>query len=163
MYKANSFTAPAFSVMETIVAMLVTAIVMGLIFVIFTMVAERMIDYKKQNQLVGDMNRLTYSINKDIFDNEKMNSGDNTIVFSGYTGQIVKYEILPEQILRQSQSFTDTFQIKTFRFVIDTVQSASKRNIFRKLALQVEVNERPMSLSFYKRVYPNELLMTFKP
>lgn len=162
MYRENS-TIPAFSVMETVVAMAITAIVMGLIFVIFSIVTERMLDYKSQNQLVSDMNRLTYSLNKDIFESQQMQTRDNAIVFSGYSGSVVQYQIQPERILRQSETFTDTFQIATSRFAIDTVQSPSKKNIFRKLALRVQVNERPLDLRFFKRVYPSELLMSPKP
>ncbi len=162
MYRANS-SVPAFSVMETVVAMAITAIVMGLIFAIFSIVTERMIDYKNQNQLVSDMNRLTYSLNKDIFESQQMQTRDNAIVFSTYAGSVVQYQIQPELILRQSPAFTDTFQIATSRFAIDTVQSPSKKNIFRKLALRVQVNERPLDLRFFKRVYPNELLMNPTP
>ncbi|TEB41140.1 hypothetical protein D0809_27035, partial [Flavobacterium circumlabens] len=77
---------PAFSIIETLVGMAFTAIIMCILFAIFSIVTERMIDFRNQNQLVNDLNRLTYSLNKDIFEKEKMNRTDNELSFKGYAG-----------------------------------------------------------------------------
>lgn len=153
---------PAFSIMEVIVGMAITAIIMGIIFVIFSIVSERMMDYKNQNQLVNDLNRLTYSINKDIFETEKMNIVESEVIFNGYSGEIVKYYFQEDYILRNATSFIDTFRIKLKGIVIDSVKSDSQKLVFRKLKLNVEVNEKEMDLNFYKRIYANELLQTIK-
>ena len=76
----------AFSIVEAIVGMAITAIIMSIIFVVFSIVTERMMDYKNQNESICDLNRLTYSVNKDIFENEKMTVIDNEITFKGYSG-----------------------------------------------------------------------------
>lgn len=153
---------PAFSIMEAIVGMAITAIVMGITFVIFSIVTERMLDFKNQNQLVNDLNRLTYSINKDIFETENMNVVENEVTFKGYAGEIVKYSFQEEYILRSKESFVDTFQIKSKQIIVDSVKSNSNRLVFRKLRLNVEVNKKVMDLRFYKRVYANELLQLIK-
>lgn len=57
MNSKNSIS--AFSLIEAIVSMAITAIIMGFFFVIFSIVTERMLDYKNQNELVNDLNRLT--------------------------------------------------------------------------------------------------------
>lgn len=152
----------AFSIMEAIVGMAITAIIMGIIFVIFSIVTERMMDFKNQNQLVNDLNRLTYSINKDIFETENMNVVENEVIFKGYAGEIVKYSFQEEYILRSKESFVDTFQIKSKQIIVDSVKSNSDRLVFRKLRLNVEVNKKVMDLRFYKRVYANELLQLIK-
>lgn len=153
---------PAFSIMEAIVGMAITAIIMGIIFVIFSIVTERMMDFKNQNQLVNDLNRLTYSINKDIFETENMNVVENEVIFKGYAGEIVKYSFQEEYILRSKESFVDTFQIKSKQIIVDSVKSNSDRLVFRKLRLNVEVNKKVMDLRFYKRVYANELLQLIR-
>lgn len=153
---------PAFSIMEAIVGMAITAIIMGIIFVIFSIVTERMMDFKNQNQLVNDLNRLTYSINKDIFETENMNVAENEVIFKGYAGEIVKYSFQEEYILRSKESFVDTFQIKSKQIIVDSVKNNSDRLVFRKLRLNVEVNKKVMDLRFYKRVYANELLQLIK-
>jgi hypothetical protein len=158
----NKNSIPAFSIIEAIVGMAVTAIIMGIIFVIFSIMSERMLDYKNQNQLVNDLNRLTYSINKDIFEKEKMEVIENEVHFNGYAGERVKYNFQEDYILRNAETFTDTFRIKLKGVVIDSVKSKSQKLFFRKLKLNVEVNEKAMDLNFYKRIHANELLQAIK-
>lgn len=148
----------AFSIIEAIVGMAVTAIVMGLTFVIFSMITERMLDFKNQNQLVNDMNRLTFSINKDIFESDKMLFKEQQIEFRGYSGEHILYDFEENQILRHKETFVDTFKIPLKQIWVDSIKSKSTRLVFQKIKLQVEMNDKPMNLVFYKRVYANELL-----
>lgn len=152
----------AFSIIEAIVGMAVTAIIMGILFVIFSIVTGRMLDFKSQNQLVNDLNRLTYSLNKDIFEKEKMTASENEIYFNGYAGEKVSYQFFDDVILRNSETFVDTFQIKLKTMVLDTVKSKSQQFVYQKIKLNIEANEKELDLRFYKRVYPNELLQKIK-
>lgn len=94
-YKAavNKTQLQAFSMIEAIVGMAITAIIMSLIFVVFSIVTERLLDFKNQNQPVNDLNRLTYSVNKDIFENDKMQIRQEELVFTGYSGELVRYSV----------------------------------------------------------------------
>lgn len=152
----------AFSIIEAIVGMAVTAIIMGILFVIFSIVSGRMLDFKNQNQLINDLNRLTYSLNKDIFEKEKMTASENEIYFNGYAGERVSYQFFDDVILRNSETFVDTFQIKLKTMVLDTVKSKSQQFVYQKIKLNIEANEKELDLRFYKRVYPNELLQKIK-
>ncbi|RXR21241.1 hypothetical protein EQG63_04700 [Flavobacterium amnicola] len=160
MTKKNSIN--AFSIVEAIVSMTIMAIILGIVFFIFSIVTERMLDYKNQNQLVNDLNRLTYSLNKDIFDNEKMHLMQDGIIFNGYSGELVSYNFTNDYILRSKETFIDTFKIKLNQTRIDSVKSNSQRKVFLKLNLSVEANERVMDLNFYKPVHANELLQSIK-
>jgi len=155
-------TIPAFSIIEAIVGMAVTAIIMGVLFVIFSIVSGRMIDFKNQNLLVNDLNRLTYILNKDIFEKEKMTTLENEIYFSGYAGEKVSYQFLEQYILRNSETFVDTFHIKLKSMVMDTVKSKSEQFVYQKMKLKIESNEKELDLRFYKRLYPNQLLKNSK-
>ncbi len=161
MMKSNH-AIQAFSIIEAIISMAITAIIMSIIFVIFSIVTERMIDYKNQNRLINDLNRITYAINKDIFENEKMILLDTQLTFNGYEGKVVKYNFLEDYTLRIKETFIDTFKIKLKRIAIDSVKSESERKIFQKLKVNIEVNEKSMDLNFYKNVFPNELLKNIK-
>jgi type II secretory pathway pseudopilin PulG len=154
----NKNSVPAFSIIETIVGMVISAIIMGILFVIFSITTERMLDFKNQNQLINDLNRFTYSINKDVFENEKMSIDDNEFIFDGYSGNKIRYNFLEEYTLRSSETFIDTFKIKLNHIVIDTVKSKSERLLFQRVKLKVDINESEMDLKFYKRIYANELI-----
>lgn len=158
----NKYFIPAFSIIESVVGMAITAIIMGIIFFIFSIVTERMLDYKNQNQLVNDLNRLTYSVNKDIFESEKMTAENQEIVFKGYTGEVVKYNFLAEYTLRSNAVFIDTFKIKLRSIILDTVATHSQKKTFQKVHMTIEANEKNLDLNFYKNVYPNELLKKIK-
>jgi hypothetical protein len=149
----------AFSIVEAIVGMAITALIMSIIFVVFSIVTERMMDYKNQNESICDLNRLTYSVNKDIFENEKMTVIDNEITFKGYSGENIKYSFLEDYTLRNNEIFIDTFKIKLNQIHIDTVKSKSEQFVFQKLKFNIEINENKMDLKFYKRIYANELLL----
>ncbi len=148
----------AFSIIEAIVSMAVSAIIMGMVFVIFSIVSERMLDYKNQNQLINDLNRLTYIVNKDIFENQKMNLNDNEISFKSYSGNFLKYEFNDDFILRKKEDFIDTFRIRLNKISFDTVQNKTQNLVYQKIKLMIEVNENIVDLKFYKQVYANELL-----
>lgn len=135
---------------------------MGVLFVIFSIITGRMLDFKNQNQLVNDLNRLTYSLNKDIFEKEKMTVLENEIYFNGYTGERVSYLFSDDYILRNSETFIDTFRIKLRQIVVDTLRSKSEQFVFQKVKLNIESNEKELDLKFYKRVYANELLEKMK-
>ncbi|KIA97312.1 hypothetical protein OA93_15420 [Flavobacterium sp. KMS] len=156
----NQKSVPAFSIIEAIVGMAITAIIMGVIFMIFTIITDRMLDFKNQNQLINDLNRLTYCLNKDIFEKEQMTLVDNTIFFNGYSGLKSSYQFSNNYILRSNDTFIDTFQIKLNTIVVDTIRSKSGKLFFQKIKLNIEPNEKVMDLKFYKRIYPNELLQT---
>jgi len=158
----NVTSIPAFSIIEALVGMAITAIIMGVLFVIFSIITGRMLDFKNQNQLVNDLNRLTYSINKDIFEKEKITVSKNDIYFNGYTGEKVYYQFSDDYILRNSETFVDTFRIKLKKIVMDTVKSKTEQFVFQKIKLNIESNEKELDLRFYKRIYPNELLQTLK-
>ena len=148
----------AFSIMEAIVGMAVTAIIMGIIFVIFSIMSAQLLDFKEQNEVIADMNRLTYSINRDIFESEKMNISDEQLVFNSYSGNKVAYAIAPEYMLRISETFTDTFHVQAAVASIDSVKSRSGKIIFCKLKLNLQVKEENIDLKFFKQVHANELL-----
>ena len=164
-YRPNKGTphVAAFSVMETLVAMAVTAIVLGITFAVFTIVSERMLDYKRQNQFVGDLNRLTYSMNKDIFESEKMSGDAQGIDFRDYAGNQVHYRFASDYILRESRMFIDTFELKNSRLTIDSIHNSSRRAVFLRLSLLTEINQNKTRFRFYKRVYPNQMPPIFKP
>ncbi|WP_281635423.1 PulJ/GspJ family protein [Flavobacterium marginilacus] len=158
----NSVSVPAFSITEAVVGMAITAIIMGILFVIFSIITGRMLDFKNQNQLVNDLNRLTYSLNKDIFEKEKMIVLPNEIYFNGYAGEKIHYQFSDDYILRNSETFVDTFRIRLNKMDMDTVKNKSGQFVFQKIKLNIESNEKKLDLRFYKRLYPNELLKSIQ-
>lgn len=152
----------AFSIVEAMIGMVVTAVILSITFFIFSIVTERMYDFKSQNQLVNDLNRLTYSVNKDIFENQNVVVKENQLIFNRYSGGAIDYQFDEKYILRYQNEFVDTFNIVLKNIQVDSIKSESNKKAFIKLKFDLSVNDREIDLSFYKPIYPNEFLQRIK-
>ena len=154
----KKYSIPAFSIVEVMVSMAITAIIIGLIFGIFSIVSEQILLFKEQNQYTADFNRLSYSISKAIFESEKMQLQENSLHFQTYDGKTLIYNQQDDFLIRKAEQFTDTFQLQFQQIQLDTVYNTSKSKIFQKLELQLEANKQPYTLRFYKPVYANDII-----
>ncbi|MGV7108112.1 PulJ/GspJ family protein [Flavobacterium sp. U410] len=154
----KKYSIPAFSIVEVMVSMAITAIIIGLIFGIFSIVSEQILLFKEQNQYTADFNRLSYSISKAIFESEKMQLRENSLHFQTYDGKTLIYNQQDDFLIRKAEQFTDTFQLQFQQIQLDTVYNTSKSKIFQKLELQLEANKQPYTLRFYKPVYANDII-----
>lgn len=149
----------AFSIVEVMVSMVITAIIVGLIFGIFTIVSEQILSFKKENEQTSDFNRLSYSLNKAVFDSEKMIARTNGVYFQTYDGDTISYQKEEEYLIRKAQTFTDTFKLQLNEIRVDSVFNASKSKVFQKLELDLLINENTVPLRFYKPIYANQLIL----
>jgi hypothetical protein len=158
MQQNSKHNIPAFSIVEAMVSMVLTAIIIGLVFGIFTIVSEQLYNFKEQNQYTSDFNRLSYSMNKSIFESDKMIQSENAIIFLGYNGDSVVFIKNEDYILRSHKTFKDTFQLKVSEMIIDSVYNTNRSKVFQKIAFDVLLNEQKIPLHFYKPVYANQLI-----
>jgi hypothetical protein len=151
----------AFSIIETVVSLVITAIVMGLIFLIFSILSERMMDFKLQNETIADLNRLTYLLNKDIFESEEMSSDAEALHFySSKTGKI-DYHIHEKYTLRHQHDFIDTFKLIIKHFKSDTLQHQNQKVVFNRIWFETEINGKLNDLSFFRRIHSDELIKQY--
>jgi hypothetical protein len=153
----------AFSIMETIISMVITALIISIVFVLFSILTEKLFDIKKQNQLTNDLNRLSFAINKDIFENEKMIYSDSSWIFVSFNlKDTVEYQFKDSSVVRSKNEFMDTLGIKVIQMNRDSVWNKSKKIGFTKIKLSLEIDKRNTELDFYKRVYSNERNLIIK-
>ena len=154
----NRYNIPAFTIIEAIVSMAITAIILSIIFVIFSITSQRLMDFKKQNEHINDLNRLSYSINKSIFESEKMQATDEEILFNTYSGDIIRYNISDEYFVRSQGEFTDTFHLVTKNIHLEVLDNRLKNIVYQRLRWNLDVDGKTMKLNFYKKLYPTELI-----
>lgn len=148
----------AFSIIEVLITMVIAAIILGVTFTIFTIISERLLDYKNQNQLVNDLNRFTYSFNKDIFDNDELFAIDDELTFKNYNNTVTKYFFEENSIIRDKQDFIDTFKITLKHYQSDTVKTKNQKLIFERIKMKISADSVILDLNFYKPIYANEIL-----
>ena len=154
----NSNYIKAFSIVEVMVSMVITAIIVGLIFGVFTIVSEQILRFKKENEQTADFNRLSYSLSKSVFDCEEMIVRDSGVYFQTYDGDVIFYKKEAAYLIRKALTFTDTFKIQLDEIRIDSVFNSNKSKVFQKLELQFFINENKVPLRFYKPIYANQLI-----
>lgn len=154
---------PGFTIVEAIVSMVVTAIILSIIYVIFSIFSERLLDVKWQNEYINDVNRFSYAINKEIFESESMTIIGSAVKFKKYSGNTVNFLINEFSIARyDSSDFKDTFKLKVHKIHIDTLKSINKKDAYQRLKLNVGDGKQIQELNFYKKVYANELVMVMR-
>lgn len=153
----------AFSIMETIISMVITALIISIVFVLFSILTERLFYIKNQNQATNDLNRLSFAINKDIFENEKMFYSDTTWTFVSFNLEdTTKYQFKDSIVVRSKNEFIDTLGIRVIQMNRDSLWNKSKKIGYTKIKLSLEIENRMTDLNFYKRVYPNERNLIIK-
>lgn len=158
----TKYNIPAFSIVEVLVSMAITAIIIGVIFTVFSIVSEQLFNFKEQNQYISDYNRFSYVVNKDIFESEEMISTENGFIFKKYTGDEVVFEKQDSIFLRKAKTFVDTFQFEINTIHFDTLKNSSKNKVFQRLNITLQVNKNEQQLRFYKPIYANQLIRNEK-
>lgn len=148
--------------METVVSMVIIAIIMGLVFAIFAILSERMLDFKNQNQMVADLNRLTYTINKDMFENQNVMTQEGNVAFVGYAGNSTIYKRYPDFMVREGNVLRDTFQIAIDKMTLDTVKSQDNRIVFHRFRVSFNLYQKPVDFKFYKKINADQLIENCK-
>jgi len=115
-----------------------------------------MFDFKKQNEYTTNLNRLTYSFNKAIFESEEMRLADGQLVFTNYDGNLTRYTINKDYLVRAAGEFKDTFNFKFSALKIDTLSGQQGKEIYQRL--NCNISEGDLSLNFYKKIYANAIL-----
>ncbi|TRW27541.1 hypothetical protein FMM05_02565 [Flavobacterium zepuense] len=155
----NGYNIKAFTIVEVVVGLAITAIIIAIIFVIFTVSSERLFDFKKQNQQINDVNRLTYSLQKGIYDSELMMLlDDDALIFNNYDGSKSRYNYTAEYFVLERENLTDTFFVAVTKVKIDTISSESKKNIYQRLQCHLNIDNVETQLNFYKKIYADQLL-----
>ena len=154
----NNGALRAFTVMEVLISMLVTAIILSVVFVIFSILSQRMADFTLRNEPVAEMNRFTYCINKDIFESEEMHVTDSGIAFKEYLGASPFWKCKDGMMVRTKSDFTDTFHLKQRAILLDSVYGPGRERAFQRLTIQIVTDSIDMRLRFYKPLFPAGLL-----
>lgn len=158
----NRYNIAAFTIIEAIVSMVITAIILSIIFVIFSITSQRLMDFKKQNEQINDLNRLSYSINKSIFESENMDAAGDEIVFTTYDGDVIQYSLADDYFTRTQGEFVDTFHLAIRDVHLDVLDNKNKNIAYQRLKWNLNIEGKRMELNFYKKLYATELIKPIK-
>lgn len=147
---------PAFSITETIISMLVIAIVISVVFVLYAAINNQVNTYRITSDNISSQHRLSYLLNKDINAYQNMTLTNNQLSFFSHDSSKIYYMINQKKITRKDLTTIDTFHYPTRDIKLDTVQSITGK-IFSTLVLS-SADQTDKELFFYKRIYPDRML-----
>lgn len=159
---SNKGNIKAFTVVEAVISLIITAFIAAIVFVIFSLTSSRVEDFRKSNAYIADITRMSYALNKDIFENNLMDYKEGMLMFTGHYGDRVVYNFQDNFIVRQSASHADTFAIRTERILCDTVQNYARIHVYQRLQLKLSHKGQGTELGFYKKLYADQILNSYE-
>ncbi len=151
--------ADAFSTVEVLVGMAVTAIILSVVYVIITVTTQRLNDFEIQNEYISDVNRLSYSLNKLISGSEKMRLTPEGLVFESYDGKVSEYKGSDEYVIHTERGFKDTFHFPLPQMRMDTLKGKNPCLQYQRLSLKIAARgQQEQNYAFYKKIYASGLL-----
>lgn len=152
----------SFSVLEVTFSLLVTAIIIGIIYVLFDLLTYRLEKFKQENVVVTDFNRFSAVFSSDLSKNDVLRSDNEDICLNGFKNDSCIYIFNNDYITRTNHTFIDTFNIKIITIKLDTVSNGKKTNVFQRLTFDFDFDNEIKTVSYHKRLYPDVLLKEFK-
>lgn len=149
----------AFSIVETVITLIIATIIVSIVFILFSITEERLIDLKKSNSFSNDLNRLSFAINKDIFENDTLLNGPDYLTFIHYNKlDSINYIFSDSAVVRKKKDFTDTLFIKVKKISFEHLKSKNEKYHFLKMKFEIKDSSKSYELKFYKRFFLNSIV-----
>jgi Tfp pilus assembly protein PilE len=164
----NKYRLPAFTILELTVAMLLSAIVIGITYTSFTIVSKSYSGFTERNNEMAVLIRLDELLQRDVSRSNAIYKEQDGVEFV-QSGQTVKYIFLPEQVVRLS-TVADTFKVKTVELKLSFEQHAltvdesasSDQNLVDELELTLLYEDEKFPYHYVKQ-YSSENLIKRNP
>jgi prepilin-type N-terminal cleavage/methylation domain-containing protein len=107
----NKYRINAFTLMEVTVAMLISAVVIGITYTSYSIIVKYYASYNKKNTAVGELATVDHLLRRDFDKADSIQTDTAGVVFYE-NEQKVKYEFNPNFIVRKAAGI-DTFKVDT--------------------------------------------------
>nr|WP_146749917.1 hypothetical protein [Mucilaginibacter rubeus] len=111
----NKNKLPAFTIMELTVAMLISAIVIGLMYSAYAIISHSYLSFVDRNNNTDMLASLDQRLNRDIDKAEMIYRDSNTVTMSSHIDTVI-YRFQADRVIRQ-KLLADTFKVSTESFI----------------------------------------------
>jgi len=157
----------AFTIIEVTITMLISAIVIGITYSVYSIVSYSYSSFNSKNENMAVVLRLDELLRKD-FDRSQCIVKDTSGITFQAAGRLIKYKFDPDYILR-IDLITDTFKVKpdTANVFFETkpineIETSAEQNQIDELNLTLTSQNEKITYHYHK-VYSSENLFTRKP
>lgn len=152
----------AFTLMELVVAMLISSVVVLTAYETYTITTVQCSDYKKRSTLIGQSYQLSMVLNKDCFDaNTVWLNSDSNLIFKSDGNPDIAYTFRNNYILRQVNPLIQD----TFYFTAADIQAKlepntlqNNINLIDNFSFKIKVLGENVSMGL-KKEYAADVLM----
>ena len=145
---------PAFTIMEVTIAMLLSAIVIGITYTVFTIVTRSYRDYQLKHEKMAVVLRLDELLRKD-FDRADIIMKDTDGIAMKNKMQLTKYRFYGDYVLRVGTT-VDTFKVKTdsvvssFENQMITTDASGEQSRVDQLDVLIILEKEKIPYYYYK-------------
>lgn len=157
---------PGFTIMEVTIAMLLSAIVIGLAYTVFSLVTRSYQSYQARHRQMATVLSLDGMLRRD-FDRAEVILEDTDGIVLTSKNHLIKYRFYPDYILRKGIA-TDTFRLKadsvakTFEGkAIDDSGTGAEENRIDELDIQLTLQKQKIPY-YYHKIYSSANLINRK-
>jgi len=111
----NKNRIPAFTIMELTIAMLISAIVIGLMYLAYAIISHSYLSFVDRNNNTSTITSLDRRLNRDIDKAEMIYRDSNTVTMRSNIDTVI-YRFRADRVIRQ-KLIVDTFKVNTEGFV----------------------------------------------
>jgi len=157
---------PAFTIMEVTIAMLLSAIVIGVCYTVFSIVTHSYHGYQLKHEGTASVLRLDELLQKD-FERAEIVLKDTGGIALKNGARLIKYRFNTEYVLRVGIT-TDTFKVKTDSIVttfekkeVSTIDTDLESNRIDQLDIMITVEKETIPY-YYHKLYSSVNLINRK-
>jgi hypothetical protein len=158
---------PAFTMMEVTIAMLLSTIVIGITYTVFSIITRSYHSYNLKHEEMATVLRLDELLQKD-FDRAEIVLKDTDGIAMQNKDGLTRYRFYGDYILRVGLS-TDTFKVKNDSVitsfesqVISSVERSAEQNRLDELDIQFTLQKEKIPY-YYRKIYSSENLINRNP
>ena len=156
----------AFTIMEVMVTMLITALLIGVVYTSYSLILKSHHSFTTKNEDMADLLTLDHLLKKD-FDQAEVISKETDGIIITNKERLIHYLLKPDHLIRYAIR-TDTFKVAvqdiltSFENVpLEEIQSIEEQNRIDELAFTVSFHGERISYHYHK-IYSSENLMQSK-
>jgi type II secretory pathway pseudopilin PulG len=151
----------SFTMMELVVAMLISSIVISIAFYAWSLIGGQLTKRQIQSGKIMECILFQRALRRDVDRAEYIgDSADNRCLLLAMSGHAIRYWIDTSRIIRSRDGITDTFflggKIGSIKYVNDSLP------LVRSLLIQIEINKESLVLPFSKEYTAGELIRAEK-
>lgn len=152
----------AFTLIELVLAMLLTAMVIGMCYSALTIFEKLAINYHSKMADRHDIQVFRQVLKNDIDQHTTIIRMSNAIEFKDSIGQVkLQYTLIPDLIIRSTRGLQDTFKMKDLQLTTTFEGREMTSGIIDQLIFRFDYNKSPVVISGVK-TYTSSDLFNYK-